>query len=546
LCTSRGGIPGRRRRAIAARPNSSWTHLKGTDVIRRFAKWYWARRWRRWALYVGVPAFLIANIAAVEVTSHSSFCKQCHTMGPYYDSWHSSAHAKVECVKCHISPGVDNFIHAKLNGLGQVVEDVLNRSGTKPSASVNQLSCIRSGCHSIPTLTNRTTDNGKFKFDHGKHIGVEYAGIKMECGTCHAHIKGDEHFEINTAACITCHLTMAAPAPEARAARLPETTPSGRRRPGMQTAQPIIMIAREPVAGAAPDSHRQNGLNLPPNTCITCHNPPAGVFEYNGLSVDHAEYLAYGASCESCHRGVTATPDKIDDGKCLSCHVFGVERSLPAVEMHKIHSEGHHKVECFSCHGVTVHGPVAQALTLEQFDCRSCHSEQHRVQRETYLFNGATTHGEPLRANGSAVSPMFMAHVDCTGCHIEQHAVKGRPGSGATVARPTAKACDRCHAPGLGEKMIPMWQKNARDLHARVWAELDAAGAPASPEAAEHLRVARDLLELVRADGSWGVHNPLYTQQLIERAREKIRQAREGSAPGLEGDSGGAPAGDGS
>jgi nitrate/TMAO reductase-like tetraheme cytochrome c subunit len=493
-------------------------------VIRRAAKWYWAKKWRRLALYAGVPAFLLGNVAVVEITSHSSFCKQCHLMGSYYDSWHNSAHAKVECVKCHISPGVDNYIHAKLNGLGQVVDDLLHRTSTKPSAAVDQISCIRSGCHSVPTLVSRKTDNGRFKFDHGSHIDVEYAGIKMQCGTCHAHIKGDEHFEINTAACITCHLTESAPR-NLTVGHETAAAPKGRRTMGSPRGQPIVMIAREPMAIAAADGGAHDGHRLPPNTCITCHDAPSGKFQYNGVTVDHAEYLAYGASCESCHRGVTAVPDLIDDGKCLTCHVFGVERSLPAHELHKIHAEGHHKVECFSCHGVTRHGPVAQVLTLEQFDCRSCHENQHALQRNAYLFNSASPHGEAPRVHGMAISPMFLAHVDCTGCHVDRQPVKARPSSGATVARPSAQACDRCHAPGLGERMIPMWQKDARTLYDEVVAALAAAGPPRDDEAAELLKAAQEILNIVRDDGSWGVHNPLYTQQLLERARENVRRA---------------------
>jgi hypothetical protein len=221
---------------------------------------------------------------------------------------------------------------------------------------------------------------------------------------------------------------------------------------------------------------------------------------------------------------VTAKPAPIDDAKRLACHTFGVEKSLPVEEMHKVHAEGRHKVECFSCHGVTQHGPPAQLLSLEQFDCRNCHQAQHEIQRSTYLFNdGAPVH-DPKKGD-SIVSPMFMTHVDCTGCHVEQHELRARPGSGATVARPTPQACDRCHAPGLGEKMIPLWQRDTRALHDAVQAELDAAPAPADEAAAKLLQEARQMLELVRVDGSWGVHNPLYTQHLMERAREKIRQA---------------------
>ena len=33
---------------------------------------------------------------------------------------------------------------------------------------------------------------------------------------------------------------------------------------------------------------------------------------------------------------------------------------------------------------------------------------------------------------------------------------------------------------------------------------------------------AQFLLELVRQDGSWGVHNPKYTQKLLDDAQQKI------------------------
>src|SRR5690349_15303756 len=117
-------------------------------MIRRFFSWCWAKRWRRWSLIAAGPVFLLANVGLVEATSQSGFCKSCHIMEPYYASWKHGAHKGVECVKCHISPGLDNFVAAKLNGLGQVVDDVLHRTG-KPSASVSHLACTRAGCHTF-------------------------------------------------------------------------------------------------------------------------------------------------------------------------------------------------------------------------------------------------------------------------------------------------------------------------------------------------------------------------------------------------------------
>ena len=166
--------------------------------------------WRRRIIAVLVLLPLI-TVPSVEITSHSSFCSSCHIMTPYYESWKHGSHKDVECVKCHISPGVTNFMSAKLNGLGQVVDDVLHRTSMKPSASVSELSCLRSGCHDVGRLKASTKTSGKYLFKHDKHLDREYAGIKIECSTCHSHVNGVEHFEVNTNVCVTCHLLQSGP-----------------------------------------------------------------------------------------------------------------------------------------------------------------------------------------------------------------------------------------------------------------------------------------------------------------------------------------------
>jgi nitrate/TMAO reductase-like tetraheme cytochrome c subunit len=479
-------------------------------MIKGFFRWWWSKRWRRWLTVGGLPLFLAGNVALVEVTSHSNFCKSCHIMVPYYESWANGSHKDVQCVKCHIEPGVDNFIHAKLNGLGQVVDDVLNRTSFKPSARVGELSCTRAGCHTVETISSRKIDNGTFKFDHAKHLDAEVLGIKMACGTCHAHIKGADHFEVNTDACITCHLST----------RYANGDPT----PSMMRGQsaPILMAVRgqsppNPHTPApAPDA--VGGEKSPPASCTTCHNAPAEAFERDGLTIDHAQFLSYGASCESCHKEVTARPEPIDDAKCLSCHSFGVERSLPTAEMHRVHAEGHHKVECFSCHGVTRHGTPAQIISMGEIDCRACHKDQHAVQQQTYLTTGLHPH-DPT----TPLSPMFLSHVSCTGCHISQEQLFIKPDAPATVAKASAKSCDNCHAAGLGERLIPLWQNDTRTLYNEVLALLEQS-APAARRPAL-LEEARALLALVKADNSWGVHNPRYTLQLLEQARAKVRES---------------------
>lgn len=456
------------------------------------------RRWWVWGCGV-VVLLCAAAIASMEATSRSSFCNRCHIMKSYYAAWETDVHSGTACVNCHIAPGMDNFVSAKLNGLGQVVDDWLNRTSTKPSASVSDFACTRSGCHAVGNLATPPSEDRPYFFDHQKHLNLEHRGIDIHCTTCHSHIKGDKHFEVNTNTCVTCHLL-----------------------PHAATAEAFADAGGQETLA----THGMNPGPAAPSGCSSCHAPPDHPIKQNGLTIDHAEFLRFGASCESCHRGATAIPTPVSDTQCLQCHDFGMERVTDADDMHRVHTVGLHKVECFSCHGVTRHGPSAEAMSLERFDCRSCHEGQHNIQRTNYLF-AAANDAHPPRA-GDAVSPMFLVHVDCTGCHIVPSRVTDKP-TGATVRRASPEACDACHRPGLGAQMIPLWQRTTRRLYDEAAALLPTPDDPwdaSDPTAAADVERARRLLDLVRVDGSWGVHNPLYTEQLIGRARQALDDAR--------------------
>ncbi len=463
--------------------------------------WLLSTRRRRW-ITLGVVMFVIMPVVSVELTSQSWFCNSCHIMNSYYASWKTGSHSKVECVSCHIPPGPTNFISAKLNGAGQVVDDLLNRTSTKPSAAVSDFSCTRSGCHDIGKVRNISRREGKFFFNHAKHLDLEYIGLNLHCTSCHSHVSGSKHFEVNTNVCITCHLMT------------PGSSEPVVRLTGIKTATSADLPGDE-FPTTEPASHDK----LPPNQCKSCHDAPKKEIEYQGLKVLHSDYLAYGAACESCHRGVTSALRKMDNDMCFSCHDFGMERATSTKDMHHVHSNGRHKVECFSCHGVLRHGPSAQSMQLAQIQCQSCHHKQHEIQQMTYKRVELTPH-QP--ADPAAVSPMFLAHVACTACHVQDRPLKAKAQTGATVAAASAKACDNCHQPGLGERLVPLWQKNAHDQYDAVAKLLpsDTASLPAS--AKPLVAQARGILDLVRLDGSWGAHNPRYTQKLLLEAQQKL------------------------
>ena len=76
---------------------------------------------------------------------------------------------------------------------------------------------------------------------------------------------------------------------------------------------------------------------------------------------------------------------------------------------------------------------------------------------------------------------------------------------------------------------------NIKEMYAATDKMLKALTDPArpiaSPRARDLLTEARHLLETVRLDGSWGVHNPRYTEQLILRAKGKVLEAEKLVAP---------------
>lgn len=82
----------------------------------------------------GIDIVLVASILNLLVVAMASyrgatymdsprFCGQsCHVMLPEYTAYQISPHSHVECVQCHIGPGLQSFFAAKVDGTKQVLE----------------------------------------------------------------------------------------------------------------------------------------------------------------------------------------------------------------------------------------------------------------------------------------------------------------------------------------------------------------------------------------------------------------------------------------
>lgn len=94
----------------------------------------------------------LASIKGYEYTESTEFCgKICHTvMEPEYTAWSNSPHARVKCAECHIGPGAEWFVKAKVSGLKQVYRVLTNTYPTPIETPIPNLRPARDtceGCH---------------------------------------------------------------------------------------------------------------------------------------------------------------------------------------------------------------------------------------------------------------------------------------------------------------------------------------------------------------------------------------------------------------
>jgi hypothetical protein len=97
---------------------------------------------------VNLAILAIASYGAVRYSSSQQFCGQsCHVMTPQFVAHQSGAHARVSCVSCHIEPGAQGFLRAKLNGTRQLALVATGRYPTPiPSPPVTGIPNVHTSC----------------------------------------------------------------------------------------------------------------------------------------------------------------------------------------------------------------------------------------------------------------------------------------------------------------------------------------------------------------------------------------------------------------
>lgn len=339
------------------------------------------------------------------ISEQTGFCNSCHIMNPYYASWQQSKHSEVNCLECHVQPGLAGLAKAKLNGLAQAVDYFLDRDGPKPNALVEDASCLRDGCHVKESLSSEslTDANRKYKFSHQAHVFTELVGIRLRCTTCHSHFEGQEHFKVSTQACLICHLQKAG------------------------TTAAWLMQTK----------------------CLDCHDVPAESIIRGGAEIDHPKFVASQLSCEQlCHNRQIDPQMPVRDVRCLDCHEFRNQGEYDAIDLHAMH-HGKNKVECLACHEIIRHTTPPIDKHHTSLKCEQCHSVLFEAAKLAEIESIDLPTDCSLCHNDPHLGQFTKA---CQTCHSE-HGWNGRwvvdvhsqEGAFALAGRHRELECARCH-----------------------------------------------------------------------------------------------------
>ncbi|MGZ4136783.1 MAG: NapC/NirT family cytochrome c [Actinomycetota bacterium] len=297
------------------------------DRVRRV----WHTLWGR-VLVVGMALVVLlagASYAAAKSTESNRFCgTACHEMLPYDHTWAASKHASVDCVTCHIPPGLWSLAKTKFFALREVYVHVLG-AGNKPIVVTRQIPnvvCVE--CHPAGRLAQPiklfTTS-----FSHAGHRKVPL------CVDCHAQlvhtpIPGQATIPVQSmTACFRCHNAG-----------------------GQPSACSYCHSAPHPDRGP----------------CQNCHNLKTwvpGAFHHPvPLVAAHATIL-----CEQCHTQASGSNMGFAAG-CVNCH--GNHHHDPRLtECAKCHTTTHFVPSTFVHKQVGPHVPAGE----QPLPCVACHQK---------------------------------------------------------------------------------------------------------------------------------------------------------------------------
>lgn len=236
-------------------------------------------------VFLGLPYY---------VTSRPSYFGSYKGVRSFRNSWRSSTHAEVDCVRCHLKPNRPDLALFRLEMVGEfylraILQPAKPFSWKKPP---NEACLV---CHSS---SRRTSPSGDLLIPHKAHVSV----LKMECIDCHeylVHKKSPEGKHTpRMVRCLKCHNGTRA-SNECKSCHRKKSYPANHRPKNW-----LIMHGQKKKEVNCAKCH-----GWVKDYCGDCHvkRPVSHVARWRAF---HGMRVAANRNCSTCHK----------DSFCIKCH----------------------------------------------------------------------------------------------------------------------------------------------------------------------------------------------------------------------------------
>lgn len=382
---------------------------------------------------VAAVAFVMLSAFGSYQTYHISesneFCGQvCHeAMNPEFVTYKRSAHARVDCVACHVGSGAQWFIKAKINGTHQLIAYVLNNYNRPIATPVPNLRPAQDTCEKCH-WPEKSHGNVEINYEHFLSdkkntpyaarmlLHVNKPGADGHAGGIHWHASKTERVEYYASDDKRQEI------PWMRVTNLTDNS---------------TRVFRVDTFKGEPPADKIRVMD-----CMDCHNRPAHVFPTANDAVEHAmlrgtlstkipniKRLAVQAITQEKITTGAEAPQKIAEflrskvtDPALTPDVDGAIKELQGIFATSIFPErkadwrvypdhsGHKDwLGCFRCHDEKHKTEKGQKLRAT--DCNSCH---------TIVAQGKGADLETFSAKGLEFkhpSGELDAELTCADCH---------------------------------------------------------------------------------------------------------------------------------
>ncbi len=495
-------------------------------------------------------------------------CSQCHL-----DVIKGDAEVpKKRCYQCHIERtdefnNVDKIHKVHITQQGVDCEECHNAI---EHGKIHMISTLEANCENCHQLRH-TLQREMYIGSEGRGVGSipsKMFAAQVSCEGCHLDINGDGKSDINERkqACVKCHsngydlmldkwissideaLNEIAPSLEYTRELINSAEKHGRNIEAEKTffadaetnfnlvkygkgvhnidyAVKLLENVANNIEGIASDlgtkSYKVNRIKLLTDDneyCNLCHFaiPQKNIEKFGEDKFPHSSHMKF-LSCTKCHskdehKKITATKEV-----CESCHsnfskipenikYRGI--SFP----HTLHSSKK-EISCTVCH-VTVDFSKIQ---IKANICTSCHHKEadlrkncarcHPVQNNTY---SGTILGEKMDPD-----IMNSGGVKCEDCHLPNKNI---------VSIPSANVCSDCHDASYKSMQVD-WVNEIKTKASTLSSLIkNTRNSNLTDEEKISLQKAKNLVALIKTDGSNGIHNYMVLSSLLDKATKEIKE----------------------